>query len=113
MKPRLILFKREIGRNIENPKTEVHFVVVDSDQPKDYPLNFICVLPSNQGIHNRHSTFRKVFGEEYLPLAKKLLSKALSKESDHEIKTEIRDRLKKLNLTTTPKPRIQILQKHI
>ena len=95
MKPRLILVKREIGR-LDNPKTEVHFVVIDSDSSKDYPLNFVCVLPLSHCLYSGHSTFRKLFGEESIPLAKKLLSKALSKEGDSEIKTEIGKRLKTL-----------------
>ncbi len=95
MKPRLILFKREVGR-LDYPKTEVHFVVVDSDLSKEYPLNFVCVLPLSQALHRGHSAFRKLFGEESIPLAKKLLSKALSKESDSEIKTEIGRRLQLL-----------------
>jgi hypothetical protein len=95
MKPRLILFKKEVGR-LDNPKTEVHFVVIDSDLSKEYPMNFVCVLPLSQSLHSGHSTFRKLFGEESIPLAKKLLSKALSKESDYEIKTEIGKRLQLL-----------------
>ena len=95
MKPHLILFKKEVGR-LDYPKTEVHFVVVDSDKSKEYPMNFVCVLPLSQSLHCGHSTFRKMFGEESIPLAKKLLSKALSKESDYEIKTEIGKRLQLL-----------------
>lgn len=94
-KPRLILLRREVGR-LDYPKTEVHFVVIDSDLSKEYPLNFVCVLPLSQALHSRHSTFRKLFGKESIPLAKKLLSKALSKETDSEIKTEIGRRLQLL-----------------
>ena len=94
MKPRLYLLKREIGRAIENPKTKVHFVVVDSDTSKDYPLNFICVLPRIQGLVNGHSVFGKIFGEDSVPLAKRLLSKALTQERDFEIKAEVERRLK-------------------
>jgi hypothetical protein len=109
MNPRLYLLKRDVGRNLENPKTEVLFVVVDSDIPKTYPLNFVCVLPLSQGLCSGQSAFRKLFGKESIPLAKKLLSKALSKESDSEIKIEIRKRLKQLNLQTTPKAKLPIL----
>jgi len=46
MKPNLYFLKKRIGRTIENQKTEVHFVVVDSDTSKDYPLDLrrYCVL---------------------------------------------------------------------
>jgi len=37
MKPSLYLFKKDISGTIENPRTEVHFVIVDSDTSKDYP----------------------------------------------------------------------------
>ena len=97
MRPSLYLLKREIGGKIENPKTEVHFVVVDSDTSKDYPLNFICVLPKIHGLDNRHSIFGKIFGEGSVPLAKSLLSKALAQERDSEIKMEVEKRLKTLN----------------
>jgi hypothetical protein len=100
MKPSLYLFKKDISRTIEksrtieNPRTQVHFVIVDSDTSKDYPLNFVCVLPQGKGVVNRHTIFRRIFGEESVPLARKLLSKALTKESDLEIKTEVGKRLK-------------------
>ena len=96
MKPSLYVLKRDLGRNSENPKTEVHFVIIDSEASKDYPLNFVCVLPQGQSLVNGHSTFRKIFGEDSVPVARRLLSKALRKESDSEIKTEVGKRLKML-----------------
>ncbi len=97
MKPNLMLLKREVGRNIENPKTEVHFVVIDTEIRKDYPSNFVCKLPLSQTLLSGNSQFCKVFGDESVPVAKKLLSKALAKESDPETKQEIGKRLKLLN----------------
>jgi|GEM_PF-3460048 hypothetical protein len=94
MKPSLFLLKKEVGRTIENPKTVVHFVIVDSQTPKDYPLNFVCVLPNVQGLVNGHTTFSRLFGKESVPLAKRLLAKALKKESDLEIKSQVGQRLK-------------------
>jgi hypothetical protein len=111
MKPLLYLLKREVGRSLENPKIEVLFVVVDSDISKTYPLNFICVLPLSQRLYSSHSAFRKLFGDDTIPLAKKLLTKALAKESDSEIKTEIRKRLKHLNLKTVVQSKLPILLK--
>ena len=105
MKPNLYFLKKEIGRTIENQKTEVHFVVVDSDTSKDYPLNFICVLPQIQGLIKGRSTFGKIFGEESIPLAKRLLSKALIKERDFEIKVEVEKRLKMFNQKNNYSPR--------
>ncbi len=111
MNPHLYLLKREVGRNLENPKIEVLFVVVDSHISKTYPLNFICVLPLSQRLYSGHSAFRKLFGDDTIPLAKKLLTKALAKESDSEIKTEIRKRLKQLNLKTVVQSKLPILLK--
>ena len=96
MKPSLYLFKRDTGGTIENPKTQIHFVIVDSDKSKHYPSNFVCVLPQVYGLVNGHSTFRRIFGKNSLQLAKRLLSKALTKESDLEISTEVEKRLKML-----------------
>ena len=100
MKPRLYLLKRELGRRLDYPKTEVLFIVVDSEISKSYPLNFVCKFPLFQGLCSGHSAFRKIFGENTIPLAKKLLIKALARESDSEFKKEIRKRLKQLNLKT-------------
>jgi hypothetical protein len=111
MKPRLYFLKREVGRSVENPKTEVLFVVVDSDISKTYPLNFVCVFPLSQGLCSGHSAFRKLFGEDTIPLAKKLLNKALAREHDSEIKTEIRKRLKQLNLKAVVQSKLPILLK--
>jgi hypothetical protein len=97
MRPSLLLIKREMGRNLENPKMEISFAVVDSDLHKAYPRNFLCVLPTFQGLLSESSMFSKLFREDKMPLAKKLLSKALTKESDIEIRTEIGKRLKQLN----------------
>jgi hypothetical protein len=113
MKPRLYLFKREVGRSVENPKTEVLFVVVDSDISKTYPLNFVCVFPSSQGLYKGHSAFRKLFGEDTLPLAKKLLTKALTKESDSDTQTEIRKRLKQLNFKIVVQSKLPIMKQTI
>jgi hypothetical protein len=111
MNPRLYLLKRKVGRSIENPKTDVLFVVVDSDKSKKYPLNFICMFPLSQGLCRGHSAFRKLFGEDSITLAKKLLSKALRNESDPEIKTEIKKRMKHLNFKTIVQSELPILLK--
>jgi hypothetical protein len=66
MKPSLFLIKREIGRNLENQKTEVSFAVVDSDVHKAYPRNFLCILPMSQGLLSGSSTFGNLFGEDII-----------------------------------------------
>jgi hypothetical protein len=101
------MLKRDMGRSVENRKTEVLFVVVDSDVSKSYPANFVCVLPLSQGLCG-NSIFSKLFGEDSLTLARKLLSKALAKESDLEIKTAIGKRLKLLDPKAVIKARCRI-----
>jgi hypothetical protein len=108
MKPSLFLIKREVGRSLENPKIEVSFAVVDSDLRKAYPANFLCVLPLSQSLHNGHSAFSKLFGDDSIPLAKKLLSKAQARESDLDTKTEIGKRLKHLNPKTVVKAKCRV-----
>ena len=88
MKPRLILFKKELGK-LEYPKTEVHFMVVDSDLSKEYPMNFVCVLPLSQSLHSGHSTFRKPFGEESIPLAKNYYPKLYLKKAIMKLKQKL------------------------
>ena len=101
------MLKRDMGRSVDSRKTEVLFVVVDSDISKTYPANFVCVLPLSQGL-NGHSIFSKLFGDESLSLARRLLSKALIKESDLEIRTAIGKRLKLLDPKTVIKARCRV-----
>jgi DNA-directed RNA polymerase subunit RPC12/RpoP len=108
MKPSLLLIKREIGRNIENPKKEISFAVINLDVRKDYPANFVCVLPLSHCLFSGHSIFSKLFGEDSIRLAKKLLSKALAEESDSETKTEIGKRLKPLNPKTVVEAKCRV-----
>jgi len=83
----------------------IRFAVVDLDKSKDYPANYVCMLPlqprSNGKVHN---VFLDLFGNDSLELAKRLLAKALKTESDPEIKAEIEKRLKLL----APKPPVQV-----
>jgi hypothetical protein len=82
-------------------RTCVRIAVVDSDAKKTYPSNFICMLPQHVSTTNSDSSvFAKTFGETRVELAKKLLNTALKKETDSEVKFELKERLKMLE----PKP---------
>ena len=73
------------------------FAVVDLDRGKDYPLNFVCMLPLRIGSSGKeHSTFVRVFGDKSLEVAKKLLVDALKAEDDSDVKADIERRLKLL-----------------
>jgi hypothetical protein len=100
LKLRLFISKRN-ELNDYSRKGYLRFVVVDLDRSKDYPVNFVCILPKNIKLDGKKSTkFEKTFGDISLELAKKLLKHALSAEDDWEIKAEIKKRLDLLN----PKP---------
>jgi hypothetical protein len=98
VKLRLLSKKKEF--NDYSHKAYIRFVVVDLDRSKEYPANFICLLPKNIKVNGKRTTkFESNFGDNSSELAKKLLKRALRAESDREVKTEIRKRLDLLNPT--------------
>ncbi len=86
-------------KNISHPRLErVQLVVVDLDQSKHYPRNFVCVLPRYFRIlEKRSSKFAKLFGEKSLPTAKALLVNAQTQEADPEIQKVIKRRIKAID----------------
>jgi hypothetical protein len=100
LKLRLFISKRN-ELNDYSRKGYIRFVVVDLDRSKKYPANFVCILPKNiKPTGSKATKFEKMFEDESLELAKKLLKHALRAEEDWEVKAEIRKRLELLN----PKP---------
>jgi len=70
------------------------FAVLDLDRNRDYPANFVCILPtmvSNEGKVN--NVFLKTFGDKSVEQAKLLLTEALKNEDEPEVKVEIERRL--------------------
>ena len=95
MRPSLYLLKKQNGRTEVTLKTEVQVVVVDLDRSKDYPLNFVCVLPQTVILPGKHANiFGKIFGSSSLEVAITLLKRALKREKDDEIREELAKRLK-------------------
>jgi hypothetical protein len=79
-------------------------IVVDLDKSKNYPLNFVCILPRTTISLRKHSNiFSRIFGSDSLNVAKQLLRRALKREKDTEIKKELKQRLKALKPTLTSK----------
>ena len=75
------------------------FAVVDLDKGKNYPLNFVCMLPMKiEAAGKSQSVFLQIFGDESVEQARVLLTGALETESDSEVKTEIERRLKLLEV---------------
>jgi hypothetical protein len=76
----------------------IQLVVVDMDKGKNYPLNFVCVLPRCYRIlEKRSSQFAKLFGERSLHVARKLLVEAFRKEEDPEVLYLINKRIKAID----------------
>jgi hypothetical protein len=73
------------------------FAVVDLDKGKNYPLNFVCMLPAKIDADcTSQSVFMQIFGDKSVEQAMALLTGALETESDPEVKAEISRRLKLL-----------------
>lgn len=88
--------------NGDNNKT-IYFAVVDLNKSRRYPENFVCILPKLKPNTKAKSAFQSAFGDQSLPMAKSLLTKALRNEDEPEIKAEIKQRLNDLNPKTNPK----------
>lgn len=83
----------------------IRLAVIDLDKSKKYPANYVCMLPQQPRANGKaHNVFSKLFGNDSLELAKRLLTKALKTESDSEIKAEIEKHLKLLE----SKPAVQV-----
>ena len=73
------------------------FAVIDLDKSRDYPANFVCILPSVMSVEKKsNNIYQKIFGNEGLEQAKVLLTAAMKTESESGIKAEIERRLKLL-----------------
>ena len=90
--------------NIKNyiKPSRIRIAVIDTDISKEYPANFVCMLPRtlnpNSKIPNK---FQKKYGNQSQKLVKKLIEQALETVEDQDIKKELLARLKILN----PKPK--------
>ena len=104
MNLRLRVSKNDDARDYSQGRY-IRFAVIDLDKSKNYPANYVCMLPLQPRANGKvNNVFSELFGSESLILAKKLLTKALKTESDPEIKGEIEKRLKLLE----PKPPLKI-----
>jgi hypothetical protein len=95
---KLHIVKNEKAEDWSNSQTHLRFTVVDSERGKNYPLNFVCLLPMRFTLkEDRLTMFEKLFGADSLQVAKKLLSDALETEQDGDVKNEIERRLRLLS----------------
>lgn len=103
MKLRLHISKNEDLKDYSKGQY-FRFAVIDLDKSKQYPANFVCMLPKKPTINDApHNIFSKIYGKESITVAKKLLKKALSIESDLEIKNAITERINMLEPKKPPK----------
>jgi hypothetical protein len=88
-------FKRKKGCIDRTRETVVNLVLVDQDKSKDYPDNFVCVLPAQLGFPA--ALFEKLYGDKSKEAALGFLNEALKREQDPEIKKEFQRRINALS----------------
>ncbi len=97
MRVRLHILKYEDARDYSEGR-HLRFAVVDLDRSKEYPANFLCLLPTRLSFSEKKpNAFEKTFGSQSFDVAKKLLTDALKKEDDEDTRVEIERRVKLLN----------------
>ena len=82
--------------------SHIRLAVIDLDKSKEYPANFVCILPrTNNPNAKTQNKFQEKYGSQSQKIIKKLLEQALKSTNDQDIKKELIARLKLLN----PKPK--------
>jgi len=100
----LIIFKGDYDRGC-HAWNHLRFAVVDLNRSKDYPANFVSMLPMKIDSDGKTpSVFTKFFGNKSLETARGLLTESLKKDHGSEIKAEIARRLNLLD----PNPVIHV-----
>jgi len=110
----LQITKREITHHSTIIKTKHLFAVIDLDKSKQYPQNFVSILPRSIKVTVKPANiFEELFGNESLETAKQLLEKALAKRPNTETTIAIKERLKLLNPKLLNKSKCQNCEKPI
>ena len=98
MKLQLRITELEIKHYNTETKTKHLFAVIDLDKAKEYPQNFVSLLPKNINPKTKPANvFEGLFGNESVKIAKHLLERALETRPNLKTKLAIRERLKLLN----------------
>ena len=86
----------KLDKGVRDSETTYRFAVVDFSRSRSYPANFVCMLPAKVDSFKGKATnvFGGLFGDKSQDFAVELLNKALIREKDDEVKTEIERRLK-------------------
>lgn len=97
MNLQLRITKKEYTHYNNRAKTEHLFAVIDLDESKQYPQNFVSVLPLHvRAIVKPSNVFEGLFGNKSLEMANQLLHKALESRPDSETTKAIRERIELL-----------------
>ena len=97
MRLSLVVIQKRIGNGSKSENADFQFCIVDLDKSPYYPENFLCVLPKQLKYSEvKDNVIFRIFGENCLKLSKKLLTDALNKQTDPEVRRNI---LKRLEVT--------------
>lgn len=108
MNLKLLITKKETTHYNTKTKTKHLFAVIDLDKSKQYPQNFVSVLPKNiKAVVKPANIFEGLFGNQSLEMANQLLKKALRTRPDSETKKAIRERQKLLDPQLNKKAKCQ------
>ncbi|MBK5133461.1 hypothetical protein JJE00_03425 [Candidatus Bathyarchaeota archaeon] len=82
--------------------SHIRLAVIDLDKSKDYPANFVCMLPRTINPNAKtQNKFQEKYGSKSQEIIKKLLNQALKTEDDQDLKKELIARLTLID----PKPK--------
>ncbi len=96
---------KKIVNRASGTREEIVFAVVDLEKSDRYPQNFVCLLPKYISRERTYSNrLAQIYGEKVEQIAVKLLSDALAKQTDAEVRCEIEKRLQALK----PKPKEKV-----
>ena len=108
MNLQLLITKKETRYHNTVTKTKHLFAVIDLDKSRQYPQNFVSVLPKTiKAVVKPSNAFEGLFGNKSLEIAKQLLEKALARRPNSETTKAIRERLKLLHPQLSNKTRCQ------
>jgi len=108
IKLELLISKQYTKHYSIQTKIKYLFAVIDLDKSKQYPQNFVSVLPKKiDAIVKPSNKFEELFGNESLEVAKQLLETALKSRPDAETAKAIMGRLKLLEPKTANKTKCQ------
>ena len=97
MNLQLLITKKQYTHYNSRTKTKHLFAVIDLDESKQYPQNFVSVLPLHISATVKPSNvFERLFGNKSLEIANQLLHKALESRPDYETTKAIRERIELL-----------------